>query len=186
MTRQSGVADTVKTKFYCALAMAALLACATPASAQSAAGLAVDPNAMPADPQTLALARTLVAKTNTGDIVSLGWLGFPMARLMGQMGIVKPDQSKAVMHEVILPVLTQHKDALADIQARTYAAIMTPDDLKAAIAFYSTPAGQHLIAIHAPLLQLNLAAVTQLLETLKPEIQQKAQATLKSHGWTNG
>ena len=156
------------------------------ALAQGPASLAIDPDAAPASPETLALARALVAKTNTGDIATLGWLSFPMVRLLGQVGAVGPEQSKAVMHEAILPVLSQHSAELAEIQAKTYAALLTPDELKAATGFYSTPEGQHLIAIHGPLLQLNLVAVTQLLETLKPEIQEKAQATIKAHGWAKG
>ncbi len=176
----------MKTSFFYALAFGGLLACATPSMAQNPAGLAADPGAAPADPATLALARALVAKTSSGDIISQGWLSFPIAGMLKEMHIGKPEQSKAVMHEVILPTLSQHSAELAEIQAKTYTDILTPEDIKAAITFYSTPAGQHLVAIRPPLLQLNLVAVTQLLETLKPEIQQRAQSTMKAHGWAKG
>jgi hypothetical protein len=36
------------------------------------------------------------------------------------------------------------------------------------------------------LVKLNSAAVEQLLQTLKPEIQTRVDETLKAHGWSKG
>lgn len=167
--------------------LAVLLAGAvTPALAQNPDAFAADPDAHPPSPEALALARQLVAETDTGDIATLGWLSLPMGRLMHDLAIVKPEQSKAIMHDAIIPVLTRHAAELRDIQAKTFAAVLTMDDLKGAVAFYATPAGKALVAIHGPLLQLNLAGVTAWLETLKPEIQAKLDEVQKAHGWGKG
>jgi hypothetical protein len=175
----------VKKSCLPAAVLAACLACHTPAMAQSAAALAVDVNATPPSPQALGLARTLAAETSTGDVATLGWLSMPLGRLMHKMGTLTAEQSRAVMQDAVIPVLRAHAAELAEIEARTYAAVLSLDDLKAATAFYATPAGKSLIRMHAPLLQANLVAVTQLLENLKPEMQPKVRDALQAHGWTD-
>ena len=169
-----------------AILVAILAAAVTPALAQGPLGLAVDPNAHPPSPEALALAQKLVAETDNGDIATQGWLSFPLGRLMRSLAIVEPEQSKAVMHEAVIPVLTQHRAELNEIQAKTFAAVLTLDDLKAAVAFYATPAGKALVSIHGPMLALKLPAVTAWLETLKPEITAKVTASQQAHGWAKG
>ena len=135
------------------------------------------------DPQALSLARALVAKTETGGVTSLPWLGPPMGMFMQQWHITPRDHAQIIFREALVPVLQKHEAEFRDIEARTLAADMSVDDLKAVNAFYDSPAGLAMLRMHEPLLKLNLAAFQQLLEKLKPEMQPKVDDALKSHGW---
>jgi hypothetical protein len=145
----------------------------------SGAAAAVPPNA-----ESLALAHTLVQKTATGGIAAMNGLSLPIPRLMGEMGITDPRQYGVIMHEDVMAVLNDHPDSLSDIQATSYASLLSNDDMKAAIAFYDSSAGQKLVKSRFKLLQTNMAQGADLLETLKPAIAAKVQDTLKAHGWT--
>jgi len=113
-----------------------------------------------------------------GDLSQLNFLGPATAVLVHQLGFVHPDQFKQVVHEAIIPVLMQHRRELEDMQAASFASVLSDDDMKAAIAFYRSRAGKDLVRIHAAQLDMNFAGVSHLLETLKPEIKAKARAIL--------
>jgi hypothetical protein len=137
----------------------------------------------PPSPQALALARTLVAKSSNDDIAALSFLYPPMGRLLMRDNLIDPDRAMIVTREAMLPVLQKHKAEIDAYQAETFASILTVDDMKAAIAFYSTPAGADYVRSWGPVLKLNKAAIDQLIATLKPEIYAEAKAVMRKHGW---
>ena len=124
--RRSGVA--------LALALPVLLAQAPAALAQPAPS-----------PDTLKVARELVAKTAGDKTTTLQAMGGPLVGMMQQMGIRQPDRAQAIVQEGVMPLLNEHYDELLDVQAKSYAAVLSVSDMQAAIAFYNTPAGQSLI-----------------------------------------
>jgi hypothetical protein len=137
------------------------------------------PSGSPA-PESLALARSLVTKSGGGGIMAMNGLSLPLSNLLKQLG-VHPDQSKLVMSQAIMPVLLDHGDDLTAIQANSYAAVLSVDTMKAAIAFYDSPAGKELVRARAPMMQMNMAAVSKLFETLKPEFKARTAQLLAGH-----
>jgi hypothetical protein len=172
--------------FRYSLAVLALIAGTPSAKAQRADQPLVTLDTAPPSAEALSLAKIFVAKTTNGDIASYNFLALPMSKLMHEMGVSGPDQSKAILREAIVPVLAKHSDELTDIQAKTAASVLSVDDLKAALAFYATPAGAHYLQVQQPLRQLNLAALSQLFETLRPEFEAKTAEVMKAHGWVKG
>jgi hypothetical protein len=153
----------------------------------SAAGASATPApSAPPTAESLGLASTLVEKTGTGGVAATNGLALPLPRLMHEMGIEDPKHFGVIMHEDVMSVMNDHSDALTDIQAKSYAALLSVEDLKAAIAFYDSPAGKTLVRLRFKLLQTNMAQANTLMQTLKPEIEAKTQETLKAHGWTKG
>ncbi len=134
------------------------------------------------NPDSAALAATLVDKSQAGDLNAMSGLIVPFPRLMREMGVTDPRHFPAIVHEAVMPVLNDHSDDLTDIQVRTYASLLSPADMKAAIAFYDSPAGKSLVRAKFKLLQTNMAQGGALLDRLTPEIQRKAQQVLKAHG----
>jgi hypothetical protein len=170
-----------------ALAFPALALCSSAARAQSQSDIMLPQVEAPApDAAALRLARALVDKTASNDVTSLPWLGMPAGMFMRQLHITPREHARIVFREALLPVLQKHLAEFHEIEAETYAAAMSVDDLKAANAFYDSPAGLALLRMHDPLVKLNSAAVEQLLQTLKPEIQTRVDETLKAHGWSKG
>jgi len=177
---------TVNSVIRHGIAAALVVAFAAPGFAQLAVENDAAKLAAPPSPEAVSLARTLVDKSSDGDVAALNFLGPPMVGLLTELGFVRPEQFKTVVDEVIIPVLKQHQPELNEIQAQSYAALLSVDDMKGAIAFYDSAAGRDLVRIHAPRLAMNLAGVSQLLETLKPQIEARANETLKAHGWSKG
>ena len=140
--------------------------------------------AAPPSAESIALARTLALAADTGGIATMNGLALPIPRLMTEMGITDRTHFSLVVHEDVMPVLNDHSDRLTDIQAASYAALLTPADLKAAIAFYQSPTGQKLVKLRFKLLQTNMEQADALVQKLKPAITVKVQDTLKAHGWT--
>ena len=145
--------------------------------------------AMPAvaetvDSQTLALAKDLVAKTGGDREQTLASMAAPMVGFMQQMGIDDPTKARALVDEAIMPLLREHYDELMSIQAASYAAALTPEDMKATLAFYNTKAGQDLIRAQPQLTQARMTGLTKWMGTLQPEMQARVQKIAKSHGWT--
>jgi hypothetical protein len=175
--------------YRCALAALVVAASPLPCRAQATmfnpAGRP-DPSPAPPSPAALALARTLVTKSSNDDIATLSFLYPPLARFLRVMGLLDPDRSMIVIREAIFPVLKQHRAEIDELQAQTYAARLTMDDMKAAIAFYETPAGVDYVRMQSAVLKLDSAGVNQLLATLMPEIEAKAKVVMKAHGWTKG
>lgn len=156
--------------------MLALTLPAVPAFTQTAAP----------SPDGLRLARELVAKTDGDRTATIQALSGPMVGMMQNMGISQPDRAQALVQEAMLPVLSGHYDDLLAIQAKSYASVLSEDDLKASLAFYNTPAGQNLIRAQPQLAQAKLTGLTQWIGGLQPELQTRIQQTLKAHGWDKG
>ena len=137
-------------------------------------------------PEALALARDLVVKTSGDRDATLQSIGGPMAGMMQQIGISQPDRAKALVQEAVMPILTTHYDDLLAIKAKSFAAVLSVEDMKAIGAFYGTPAGQSLIRAQPQLAQATLTGMTQWVTALQPEMQTKIQQVVKSHGWDKG
>ncbi|HWA80326.1 MAG TPA: DUF2059 domain-containing protein [Acetobacteraceae bacterium] len=69
--------------------------------------------------------------------------------------------------------------------AEDYAATLSVDDMKAAIAFYESPAGRSLVAAGPKLGQAKFVDLTRWMAALQPEMQQRIERALKAHGWEN-
>ena len=109
-----------------------------------------------------------------------------MVGFMQQMGINDPTKARQLVDEAVMPLLREHYGELVDIQADSYAKVLTVDDLKATLAFYDTKAGQDLIKAQPVLAQARVAGLTQWMGTLQPEMQARVAKTAKAHGWNNG
>ena len=109
-----------------------------------------------------------------------------MVGMMQQMSISQPDRAKALVQEVVMPILTTHFDDLLTIKAKSFAAVLSVEDMKAIGAFYGTPAGQSLIRAQPQLAQATLTGMTQWVTAVQPEMQTKIQQVVKSHGWDKG
>jgi len=159
-----------------ALALALVLP-ALPAFAQTAAS---------PSPEALKLAEQLVAKVGGERAATLQAISGPMVGMMQQMGIQQPDRAQALVQEAVMPVLSAHYNDLVQIEAKSYASVLSVTDLKAIVAFYDTPAGQSLIRAQPQLAQAKVTGMTQWMGTMQPELQAKIQQTLKTHGWDKG
>ena len=140
-------------------------------------------NAQTVAPDTLKLAREYVAKTDVDRDNTINAMTAPMTNMLQQQAGLPPDKAATLVREAMLPLLKEHYDALLDILATSYAAVLTADDLKAAIAFYDTPAGKHLITAQPRLAQSKMAGMGQWMNTLQPEMQARIQKVSKDHGW---
>ena len=136
------------------------------------------------DAQTMALAKDLVAKTGGDREQTLASMAAPMVGFMQQMGINDPAKARTLVDEAIMPLLREHYDDLMSIQATSYAAALTVDDMKATLAFYNTKAGQDLIKAQPQLTQARMTGLTRWMGTLQPEMQARVQKIAKAHGWT--
>jgi hypothetical protein len=157
--------------FRWSLLAIALILPAVPAAAQTA------PN-----PESVTLAREMLAKMSGDPAVTIRELAGPMVGMLQQMGIQDPEQARALVAEVIIPVITSHYGALEESWAKGYASVLSVDDMKAAIAFYGSPAGQSLVAAGPKLARVKMITLTQWMAGLAPEIQQKVEQAIKAHG----
>lgn len=161
---------------FCVLLSGSALAQGTPPASP--------PNATPApDAATLKAAREVVAKMQGDRSTTLSAMSGPMVGLMQQMGVREPDRAQVLVQEVVLPVMTAHFDELLDVQARSFASVLSGADLQAVSAFYDTPAGRALAKAQPQLAQAQLTGMTQWMGGLVPEIQGKATQAVKAHGW---
>lgn len=135
------------------------------------------------DPATLKAAREVVGKMQGDRGAVLASMGGPMVGLMQQMGVREPDRAQVMVQEVVLPVMTAHYDELLDVQARSFASVLSGADLQAVSAFYDTPAGRALAKAQPQLAQAQLTGMTQWMGGLVPEIQGKMTQAVKAHGW---
>ncbi len=137
-------------------------------------------------PEALSLARELLARTTPDRASTIQGLSGPMVGLMQQIGVRQPDRAQALVQEAVLPLLDKHFDEFLEIQAKSYASLLSVADMTAALAFYATPAGQDLIHAQPKLAQLQLTGVTQWIAGLQPELQAKVQQMVTEHGWDKG
>ncbi|KQP04194.1 hypothetical protein ASF28_19595 [Methylobacterium sp. Leaf99] len=145
------------------------------------------PVAQPAsDPATLKVARDVVAQMQGDRTTTLNAMAAPMAGMMQQMGIKEADRAQVIVKEAVLPLLTAHYDELLDIQARSFAGVLTKEDLQAIGTFYGSPAGRRLAAAQPQLAQAQMTGTTQWMQGLMPEMQTKIVQIIKTRGWGPG
>jgi hypothetical protein len=135
------------------------------------------------DPATLKIAREVVGQMQGDRATTLNAMASPMAGMMQQMGIREPDRAQVIVRDVVLPLLTAHYDDLLDIQARSFASVLTKEDLQAIGTFYASPAGRRLAAAQPQLAQAQLTGTTQWMQALMPEMQAKIVQLIKANGW---
>ncbi len=158
------------------------LAVMTPAAAIPIRGSHAQTTAEPSAEQ-MKLAREYLGKTNVDRASTLAAMRAPMIGMMQQIGITQPDRAQAVVQEAILPLVDKHFDDYLAIMAKNYASVLSADDLKAGIAFYDTPAGQHIIKLQPQLAQLQLTGTTQWMASMQPEMQARVMQVMQTHGW---
>lgn len=158
----------------------AVLLANTPAEAQA------PQEAPPPAPsaEALSLAHTMIKALGQDGPATMNGMMLPISDILKQIGVSGPEQGKAVYREAIMPVLMNHPDVFSDIQAQSYATVLSVDDMKAIIAFYQTPAGKDLVRARSRVFQADSAAVANYLPSLMPEMQAKAAEVFKAHGWT--
>jgi hypothetical protein len=156
------------TVLWCALSLSGYAFAQAPASVDSAA---------------LAAARDLVGKMQGDRSVVLQSMAAPMAGLVAQLGVKEPERAQVLVSEVILPTLSGRYDELIATQAQVYAANLALGDLQAAAAFYGSPAGKNFAAAQPKLAQAQVAAMTQFMTSVAPELQAKLSAAVQKHGW---
>ncbi|WP_245930707.1 DUF2059 domain-containing protein [Methylobacterium radiodurans] len=138
------------------------------------------------DPATLKAAREVVTQMQGDRTTTLNSMSGPMVAMMQQMGIKEQDRAQVLVQEVVLPMLTARYDDLLDIQARSFAGVLSKEDLQAIGAFYGTPAGKRLAAAQPQLAQAQLTGMTQWMGQMMPEMQTKLTQAIKAHGWGPG
>lgn len=138
------------------------------------------------DAVTLKAARDVVTQMQGDRTTTLNSMSGPMVGMMQQMGIKEPDRAQTLVQEVVVPMLTARYDELLDIQARSFASVLSKDDLVAIGSFYSTPAGRRLAAAQPQLAQAQLTGMTQWMGQMMPEMQAKLSQAVKTHGWGAG
>lgn len=136
--------------------------------------------------EALALARTLVEKSGVGGQAAMTGLIIPPPGYIASLGVTQPQQVQAVTHDAVMPTLGDHADALTDIQVKSYATLLSVPEMKAAIAFFDSPAGQNLAKFRGPRIQGEMAKATALIAKLEPEITAQASAVAHAHGWPGG
>ena len=147
-------------------------ACA--AQAQSSAG---------PTPEAVALARTLVEKSGAGAEQAVAGLVLPIPEYLHQLGVTSPDRIRVLSREVVMPALGDHSAELSEIQVKSTATLLSVPEMKAAIAFYDSPAGMNFVKSRSRLTQANLPEGAALISQLRPEIQLRAGEVAHAHGW---
>lgn len=160
---------------YKAATLAAALLVSGAALAQLAGGVV--------DPAALAAARDVVSKAQGDRAAVLQSMSAPMAGLVAQLGVREPDRAQVLVNEVILPTLSSRYDELIDLQARSYATVLSVGDLQAISAFYSTPAGRNLATAQPKIAQAQVAGMTQWMTAVAPDLQAKLTSAIQNHGW---
>jgi hypothetical protein len=173
-----------------ALALALSVAPALSAHAQMAPGprmplqTQADQNPPPPSAEALRLARTLTEKSGGGRLATMNGMSLPISKVIRQLH-VGPAHAEVVMHEALFTVLEEHSDDLTNIQAMSYATTLSIDDMKAAIAFYDSPAGKDMVKYRNKMVMATTVGVMQLFEKLQPAFAAKTEEVLKAHGWTH-
>lgn len=167
-----------------------LASLAAPVCAQAPAPQPKGSDQVAADPERLAAAREVVAAAQGDRKQVLDAMRAPMAGMMQQM-MAQQDAKAAerapiLLDEVVMPLLESHYDELLSVQALSFAAVLSLDDLRAVAAFYKTPAGRNLVKAQPQLAQALLTGMKQWMGTLMPEMQKKTLEAAKNHGWIPG
>ena len=93
-------------------------------------------------PEAMSLARELVNRTNADRASTIQGLSGPMVGFLQQIGIRQPDRAQALVQEAVLPVLNEHFDEFLEIEAKSYASLLSVPDMTAALAFYAARLGK--------------------------------------------
>jgi hypothetical protein len=180
-----------------AAAAITLMAASWPAGAQSTEGpaAAAPAAAMPTAKAPVAgvptteatdAARALVGASRTGGLGALSGLVLPFPKLLSEMGVQPGPRFPVAMRQAVLPVIFEHADDFTVVQVHSYSTLLSLPDMKAATAFYNSPAGQDIVRLRPLLIQREAGPAFKLIATLHPEIDTKVQQTLKAHGWSKG
>jgi len=145
--------------------------------------LSVPALAQTATPESMSLAKQLIAKIEPNPQQTISQLGAPMVGMMQQMGIKDPERAQVIVREALMPMLSEHIGGLTDRAAAAYAETLSVEDLRAIIAFYDTKAGQDLIKAQPMLAQRRVQGMTAWMGEMQPEMQTKIAAVMKQHGW---
>ena len=162
----------------CALLAAATIVVSLPARAQNAAAPSVGPSQ-----EALTLSRTLVEKSGIGGQSALNGLVLPLPQFLAGLGVTQPQQVQALAHDVIMPTLTDHDGDLTDIAVKSVATLLSVPEMKAAIAFYDSPAGRNFVRLKYRVTQDNVAASAAAISALRPEVNVQVKAVAQAHGW---
>jgi hypothetical protein len=133
--------------------------------------------------QALSLARTLVTETQAGGAWTMNGIQFPAATIAKDVGAEGREQIKTVMSEAFFPTMFNHFDDLTEIQVKSYATVLSIDDMKAAIEFFGSPAGKDLIRLKSQIMRTNATRTYMLMGTITAELQASIKSTAKAHGW---
>lgn len=146
------------------------------------------PAAPPAavDPATLKIAREVVGQMQGDRETTLNGMAAPMAGMMQGLGVRDPERTQAIVKEVVLPLLKSHWDEFLDIQAASFAGVLSKEDLQAIGTFYATPAGRRLAAAQPQLAQAQMTGTTRWIQGLMPEMQAKMMEAVKASGGASG
>ena len=159
---------------FLALSAMAVAAIIPPARAQDKAA---------PSPEALSLARSLVEKSGaTGQMVMAGLI-MPPPGFMTSLGVTEPQQVQAISHDAVMPALGDHESALTDIQVKSYASLLSVADMKAAIAFFDSPAGMKFVRARHNRVQDEMAKGSELIAKFQPEIEEQVKAVSHAHGW---
>jgi hypothetical protein len=161
---------------------------ASPAPAQPPA---VAPAVSPAlggapSAEALALARTLVQESGVGGQAAMNGMVVPPPGYLASLGVTDPRQAAVVAHDAVMPDLGDHADALTDIQVKSYATLLSVPEMKAAIAFFGSPAGKNYVKIRDSRVQDEMSKASALIAKLEPEITAQVSAVARAHGWPGG
>jgi hypothetical protein len=135
--------------------------------------------------EALALARTLVTDTHVGGAATMNGIEFPARSIATDVGAADRLQTKTVMSEAFFPTMFNHSDDLTEIAVKSYAAVLSIDDMKAAIAFFDSPAGKDLLRLRERILRTNATKTFLLLGKVNGELKDSIAATVKAHGWAS-
>ena len=133
--------------------------------------------------EAMTLARTLVEKSGTGGMGVLFELRPPVPALLTSLGVTDLRHRRVVNRDAIMATFAAHQGDLDEIQAHSYASTMSVADMKAAIAFYSSPAGVDFQRLRSTVTRAEIGAGHEVVGKHKQELAQASQAALKAHGF---
>ena len=110
-------------------------------------------------------------------------MALPVPDYLRQLGVTAPNQVRVLAKEVVMPALGDHSEDLTAIQVISYATLLSVPEMKAAIAFYDSPAGLNFVKTKSLRARANLPEGAALISQLRPEIQLRAGEVARTHGW---
>lgn len=94
-----------------------------------------------------------------------------------------PDKEFEVLQEEVNAVISEHLPVVTEMMIQLYDKYYTDDDVKAMIAFYSTPLGQKVIKTMPMLSQEGMQVGITWGQSLGPEIESRVKARFKKKGY---